>query len=90
MGDWQKIASAPKDGSDIEILTAGGFEMLARFELLGFEDEDGKSVGSWVASVEGRHPDCWSDGACWQSNENEMPSDPPTMWRPDKENEGHG
>ena len=56
MGDWQNIASAPKDGSDIEILTSGGFEMLARYEHLGFEDEDGKSVGAWVASFEDDHP----------------------------------
>lgn len=89
MGDWQNIASAPKDGSDIEILTAGGFEMQARFEQLGFENEDGKSVGAWVALVEDHHPDCWTDGACWKSNADEVQSDPPIMWRPAKEND-HG
>lgn len=82
MSEWQNIESAPMDGRDIAILTAGGFEMLARWEPFGFINADGGDVGSWVASEEGKHPPCWTDGACWESNENEVPSDQPIMWKP--------
>lgn len=79
--DWQPIKSAPKDGRDIEIRTFDGFEMPARWERHGFEDEDGKSVGAWVATEEEKHPPCWTDGACWASNADEVQSDQPMMWR---------
>ncbi|CAM5194471.1 hypothetical protein BTHI11S_00354 [Bosea thiooxidans] len=82
MSDWAQIRSAPKDGRDIEVLTSGGFEMKARWESRGFINEAGEDCGAWVASEEGKHPPCWSEGACWESNEDEMPSDPPIMWRP--------
>jgi hypothetical protein len=80
--DWQDMKTAPMDGSDIQIRTFDGFEMLARFEPQGFMTEDGKDCGGWVASVEGEHPECWSGGACWESNEQEVASDHPSAWRP--------
>jgi hypothetical protein len=36
MSDWTSVKSAPRDGSDIDIRTAGGFEMRARWEGHGF------------------------------------------------------
>lgn len=81
-GEWRPIESAPRDGRDIEIRTFDGFEMKARWERGGFENAEGKSVGSWVASDEDEHPPCWTDGACWESNADEVQSDPPIMWRP--------
>lgn len=82
MGDWHDMKSAPLDGSDIEIKTTGGFELLARWERQGFINEAGDDCGSWVAVVEDEHPPSWTDGACWESNADERPSDPPVKWRP--------
>lgn len=79
---WRKMSTAPRDGRDVRLLTAGGFELLARFTHYGFIDARGNDVGSWVASIEDKHPECWTDGAYWKSNENEMESDPPIGWLP--------
>ncbi|MGW9333608.1 hypothetical protein [Bosea sp. NPDC055594] len=79
---WYTLASAPLDGRDIDILTAGGFELRARYERQGFINEAGDDCGGWVSSEEDKHPPCWTDGVCWGSNEDESPSDPPIMWRP--------
>ena len=81
MSDWAEIRTAPRDGSDIEVMTAGGFEMRARWERQGLINEAGDDCGGWVASDEGLHPACWTDGVCWESNEDELPSDPPIKWR---------
>lgn len=53
---------------------------LARLEPDASENEHG-SCHQWVAAIEGEHPPCWSDGACWASNEDEVASLQPTAWR---------
>jgi len=47
----------------------------------GFLDSDECACGGWVAQEEGNHPPCWDDGACWESNSDGMPSDPPIGWK---------
>ena len=78
---WREMATAPMDGTVIEIM-AEGYDrpFLIRGEL-GFVDGSGADCWSWVAVEEGKHPPCWSGGAYWDSNENEMPSTPPLRWR---------
>lgn len=80
--DWEDMKTAPRDRSEVDILTGDGFELLARFEPHGFMDMDGNDVGGWVAVVDGEHPECWTDGVCWASNEMEVESDQPVAWRP--------
>jgi hypothetical protein len=77
---WSAMASAPKSGPVI-LLTASGFEIRAEWAT-GFLDEHGEDCGLWCACAGADHPPCWTDGACWASNAEEVPSDPPIGWRP--------
>jgi len=43
---------------------------------------DRAKCDQWQAAVEGEHPPCWSDGACWESNADEIGSLQPNAWRP--------
>ncbi|MFT4056878.1 MAG: hypothetical protein QM681_20400 [Novosphingobium sp.] len=61
-------------------IRVGRMTMWARLIPDGSENEDG-SCDQWVAEYEGEHPPCWSDGACWESNDDECMSLQPTAWR---------
>jgi hypothetical protein len=80
---WSAMASAPRTNSII-LLTASGFEVHAEWAT-GFVDEFGEDCGMWCALAEADHPPCWTDGACWGSNVDGMPSDPPIGWRRSEE-----
>lgn len=76
---WNEIA--PQFNEVVEVRTAGGMEFLARLDTISGACEDGDDAVTWVAVEEGKHPDCWSGGACWESNEDECESDPVVAWR---------
>jgi hypothetical protein len=73
--EWKPIETAPKDGTAVRLKTTKGHKVNARWVL------DGDYEG-WWATDEGKHPKCWSDGGCWQSNADEVPSAMPIGWRP--------
>jgi len=75
---WEPIETAPKDGTIIEVETAGGAKVLASWHG-GLVGEDGLDAAGWHATD--GHPDCWDDGVCWASNANGEPSDKPIKWR---------
>ncbi|WP_420104117.1 hypothetical protein [Bosea sp. (in: a-proteobacteria)] len=77
----QPMASAPLD-RPIILITFSGFVVKAKWVPSGFEDAEMRDGGAWVAAEETQHPPCWSEGACWASNADEMPSDPPIGWLP--------
>lgn len=68
---WQPIETAPKDGTEIALLTAGGSLLRASWRSV---DDD---FETWVAAREGEHPRIAkaSIPECWDS-------DPPTLWMP--------
>lgn len=76
---WQGIGSAPRDGSTFFAETFDGFRLLVRWEW-GFINSDEEDCGSWVAAIEDVHPEDWTDGVCWESNEDGIHSDPPLRW----------
>jgi hypothetical protein len=76
------MATAPMDGAVIEVMAEGYDRPFLIKGEPGFVDGSGADCWSWVAAEEGKHPPCWSGGAYWDSNENEMPSTPPLRWRP--------
>lgn len=77
---WNDMATAPKSGPVI-LLTFAGFVVKAQWET-GFTDVDLNACGGWTAFEEEQHPPCWTDGACWSSNANEIESDQPVAWLP--------
>ena len=76
---WLPIESAPYEQT-VEI-KVGSMTFLAALHPGVSEDDEGRSCDQWQAAVEGEHPPCWTDDACWQSNSNEQMSLQPTAWR---------
>lgn len=44
-------------------------------------DENEEDCGGWYFAEDREPPDCWTDGICWASNEDEKPSVKPTHWK---------
>lgn len=66
----------PPLGCPVKVTTVGGTTFMAARRNLGLPDCD----WCWCAEPGATHPDCWSGGVCWRSNENEAPSDPVVTW----------
>jgi len=77
---WRPIETAPY--SETVEVRAGSMIFLASLHKDGSLNSDEMPCDQWVADVEGEHPPCWTDGACWESNSNEMTSLQPVAWRP--------
>lgn len=73
--EWQPIESAPKDGTRIIVLTKRGLPVLAKWGDLD-------DFRCWMAVEMDNHPSCWTDGICWQLNDENEESDPPIKWMP--------
>lgn len=83
MADWQPIETAPKDGTDIQARIPGhGDDNVIAWQCDAFRDENEKCCGGWAFTTEQEPPDCWTDGICWSSNEDGVPSIQPTHWMP--------
>ncbi len=74
---WMPIETAPYN-TPVQV-KVGHMTMLARLIPNGSEDENG-SCDQWQAEHDGEHPPCWSDGACWASNADEVQSLQPSAW----------
>lgn len=81
MTDWQPIETAPERGTYFVRTDTRPAGFLVTVED-GFVDADGQDVTSWCAVNEADAPPCWTGGAYWQSNADEVQSDPPNHWRP--------
>lgn len=79
--EWQPIETAPKDGSEIQaqIPGNGSDNVIAWGDDL--YDSDGKPCGGWTFTREQEPPDCWTDGYCWEVNEDGRQSVQPTRWK---------
>jgi len=79
--EWLPIETVPYRET-VEVRVGEG--MAFRAQLLpdaSMSDLD-TACDQWQAAIEGEHPPCWSGGACWESNEDEISSLQPTAWRP--------
>lgn len=84
MAKWQKIDTAPRDGTEILAKIPGyGSGHIISWQL-GFEDRHERDCGCWVIADNLEPPPCWTDGVCWALNEDGEPSVQPTHWRPIK------
>jgi hypothetical protein len=81
-GDWQLIDTAPIDGTEIQaaIPGNGADNVIACHD--GFINTAGEDCASWVFVTEQEPPDCWTDGVCWEVNEDGNASVRPTHWKP--------
>jgi hypothetical protein len=72
--EWRPIETAPRDGSRIVVITRGGIALAAKWSSIGDD------FSTWIAVEDDMHPKCWTDGVCWESNEDGEQSDPPVWW----------
>lgn len=75
---WQPIDTAPYN-VDLTI-RAGSMTFKAMLCPDVSMNEHGEHCDQWQATIEGQHPPCWSDGCCWESNEDEIMSLQPDAW----------
>ena len=82
MSNWQDISTAPKDGTPFlaKIPGHGADNVIAWLE--GLLDSEGNDCGCWTFVEDQDPPDCWTDGICWEVNEDGKPSVKPTHWKP--------
>lgn len=81
MSAWRPISGIPdiaKDGRMVR-LRAGGREFDASREV-GFMDGDMKDCAAWCARNEYEAPASWTDGVCWEVNEDGRRSVQPTYF----------
>lgn len=88
MSKWQPIETAPKDGSPFQARIPGHGEdnIIAWFH--GLLDENENECGGWHFVEDQEPPGCWTDGVCWASNEDGIPSVEPTHWKPRESHPG--
>lgn len=76
---WRDPNEAPYD-TPVRV-RVGGMTFGAILRCDASLDEGEHPCDQWQAAVEGEHPPCWSDGACWSSNDEGMPSRQPEAWQ---------
>ncbi len=77
---WQPIETAPTDGRAVVARIPGyGDDNLIAWRD-GFLDAAEQDCCGWVFVSDQEPPPCWTDGACWESNENDEASIYPTHW----------
>lgn len=78
---WSPVMAfkEPNDERAVEVMTYDGFKFIASFKS-GFMTSDEEDCRCWVAENDDC-PEDWTDGICWESNENENQSDPVIAYR---------
>ncbi len=78
---WQPMKTAPRDGSWIQVRIPGHGDDNVVAWIDGLLDSDEKDCGGWTFMTEQEPPDSWTDGICWDVNEDGVKSDQPTEWK---------
>jgi hypothetical protein len=81
MSDWQPMETAPRNGTAIQAKIPGhGSDNIIAWED-GLLDSDGGHCGGWSFAESQEPPDDWTDGICWEVNEDGKRSTEPTAWK---------
>lgn len=80
--DWQPIETAPRDGTPIQAEIPGNGSDNIIAWVGGYLDSDERECSCWVFVEDQEPPDDWTDGVCWEVNEDGVPSVKPTRWKP--------
>lgn len=78
---WYPMSTAPKDNTEIQVRMPGhGADSVVAWvdDLL---DRAGNECGGWMFTREQEPPDSWTDGICWEVNEDGEQSVKPTGWK---------
>lgn len=79
---WQPIDTAPRDGTEIQAKIPGNGSDNVIAWLGGLIDSDEKECSGWTFTRDQEPPDDWTDGICWEVNEDGVASVQPTHWKP--------
>jgi hypothetical protein len=82
MIDWQDIATAPKDGTPFQAKIPGHGSDNVIAWLGGLKNSQDEDFGVWQWMENSEPPDSWSDGVCWEVNDDGKKSVEPTQWKP--------
>lgn len=81
MSDWQSMETAPRNGTPIQVEIPGnGSDNIVAWTP-GFVDTSGNDCSCWMFVEDQEPPPCWTDGVCWERNEDGKPSVQPTRWK---------
>lgn len=78
---WQPMTSAPRDGTWIQARIPGHGSDNVIAWVDGLLGNDGQDCGAWAFMSEQEPPDCWSEGCCWEVNEDGVASVQPDAWK---------
>lgn len=81
MGQWQPIDTAPSGVAIQARIPGHGDDNVITWEAFAVEGPDGP-CGAWVFISDQEPPPCWTDGYCWEVNEDGARSAWPTEWKP--------
>ena len=81
-GLWQSMHLAPRDGTPIQAQIPGhGKDNIIAWRS-GFLDSNENECACWVFVEDQEPPPSWTDGVCWEVNEDGERSVMPTRWKP--------
>ena len=79
---WQSIETAPRDGTPIQADIPGNGKDNIIAWMDGFLNAADQNCYGWVFVEDQEPPACWTDGVCWESNEDGVKSVEPVAWKP--------
>lgn len=79
---WRPIETAPRDGTEIQARIPGNGEDNVIAWIGDLINCNGEYCGAWAFTRDQEPPDCWTDGYCWEVNEDGGDSVQPTHWAP--------
>ena len=82
MSEWQTMETAPTDGTPIQAKIPGNGSDNVIAWTDGLIDSNEAPCGGWHFVSEQEPPDSWTDGVCWEVNEDGEQSVKPTHWKP--------